>query len=398
MKTLKSFGLLAGALALILGTFSACDEKEPEVIVEDGFYITGEATGATALSVDYRMATGNNEADDNKARAGLYEKYVALEANKDFTLLLKEGTVETKYSAVLSEVVLDGENEQPSLTLLKGTLVSGTAATPMKVTKSGLYHVVLDLNTESDLANPVILVVPVEWGVRGVNGDWGWKKLKASAFNRTTMTFDTTFAEIPSSGIFKFSYGGGWKIQLDDAGSVKVNTNLGLDLVQGAGDIPMPKGTDIHLKLIWTLAGGELSKSYKMEMTGNIIIEDPTTFVVGFSGNAFGTNTNPPAEWGDPSGATLAVYDAASSTVTNQENKAGKYVYNITNLKMEAAKEFKVRMNGAWIGVGGATIVGETFTGTDNFIVGAAATYTNVKFEVTWSGTAATEIKVTFTK
>lgn len=397
MRTLKNFGLLAGALALIMGTFSACDEKEPEVIVEDGFYITGDATGATTLSVDYRMATGNNEADGNKARAGLYEKYVALEANKDFTLLLKEGTVETKYSAVLTEFETNGENDQPNITLLKGTLVSGTAATPMKVTTSGLYHVVLDLNTNGDLANPVILVAPVEWGVRGVNGDWGWKKLKASAFSRTTITFDTTFATT-STGEFKFAYGGGWKIQLDDAGLVKVNTNLGLDMVQGAANIPMPKGTDIHLTLTWTLAGGELSKSYEMEMTGNIIIEDPATFVVGFSGNAFGTNANPPGEWGDPTGATLAVYDAASSTVTNQQTKAGKYVYNITNLKMEAAKEFKVRMNGAWIGVGGATIVGETFTGTDNFIVGAAATYTNVKFEVTWSGTAATEIKVTFTK
>ena len=397
MRTLKNFGLLAGALALILGTFSSCEKEDPKVIVEDGFYITGEATGATALSVDYRMATGNNEADGNKARAGLYEKYVALEANKDFTLLLKEGTVETKYSAVLTEFETNGENDQPNITLLKGTLVSGTAATPMKVTTSGLYHVVLDLNTNGDLANPVILVAPVEWGVRGVNGDWGWKKLKASAFSRTTITFDTTFATT-STGEFKFAYGGGWKIQLDDAGLVKVNTNLGLDMVQGAANIPMPKGTDIHLTLTWTLAGGELSKSYEMEMTGNIIIEDPATFVVGFSGNAFGTNTNPPGEWGDPAGATLAVYDAASSTVTNQQTKAGKYVYNITNLKMEAAKEFKVRMNGAWIGVGGATIVGETFTGTDNFIVGAAATYTNVKFEVTWSGTAATEIKVTFTK
>jgi len=397
MRTLKNFGLLAGALALILGTFSSCEKEDPKVIVEDGFYITGEATGATALSVDYRMATGNNEADGNKARAGLYEKYVALEANKDFTLLLKEGTVETKYSAVLTEFETNGENDQPNITLLKGTLVSGTAATPMKVTTSGLYHVVLDLNTNGDLANPVILVAPVEWGVRGVNGDWGWKKLKASAFSRTTITFDTTFATT-STGEFKFAYGGGWKIQLDDAGLVKVNTNLGLDMVQGAANIPMPKGTDIHLTLTWTLAGGELSKSYEMEMTGNIIIEDPATFVVGFSGNAFGTNANPPGEWGDPTGATLAVYDAASSTVTNQQTKAGKYVYNITNLKMEAAKEFKVRMNGAWIGVGGATIVGETFTGTDNFIVGAAATYTNVKFEVTWSGTAATEIKVTFTK
>lgn len=400
MKTLKNFGLLAGVFALILGTFSSCDPKDPDIIVEDGFYVIGEATGSTALSVDYRMATGNNEADKNNARAGLYEKYVALEANKEFTLLLKEGAVETKYSAVLAEVDLKGESEQPNITILKGTLLSGTAATPMKVTTSGLYHIVLDLNTNGDLANPVILVAPVEWGVRGVNGDWSWKKLKASAFNRTTMTFDTTFAEIPSSGIFKFSYGGGWKIQLDDAGSVRVNTNLGLDLVQGAGDIPMPKGTDIHLKLTWKLAGGELSKSYKMEMTGNIIIEDPATFVVGFSGSAFGSNTNAPAEWSDPSGPTLAVYDAANSSVTNQQTKAGKYVYNITNLKMDAAKEFKVRVNGAWIGFDDATIVGETFTkkSDGNFIVGAAATYTNVKFEVTWSGTAATETKVTFTK
>ena len=42
MKTLKSFGLLAGALALILGTFSSC-EKEETVIVEDGFYKIGRA-------------------------------------------------------------------------------------------------------------------------------------------------------------------------------------------------------------------------------------------------------------------------------------------------------------------------------------------------------------------
>lgn len=399
MKTLKKIGLLAGALALVFSAFTSCKpEDDPIVIVEDGFYVTGDATGSTDLSINYRMAAGINEVTKVK-RAGMYEKYVALEANKDFTLLLKEGAVETKYSAVLTEFNTNGENDQPTVVLHRGSLVSGANAVPMKVTTSGLYHIVLDLNTAGDLASPLIIVAPVQWGVRGVNGDWGWKKMKSpSAFNRTTMVWDTTFATT-DAGTFKFAYGGGWKIQLDDAGLVKANTNLGVDMVQGAADLDMPKGTNIKLTLTWTLAGGELSKSYAMDLSGNIIIEDPSTFVAGFSGNAFGSNTNPPAEWSDPAGPTLAVYNAAQSTITNTQTKAGTYVYNIANLKMDAAKEFKIRYNGAWLGVGGiVTIVGETFTGTDNFIVGAAATYTNVKFEVTWSGSKATAIKVTFTK
>lgn len=397
MKTLKKISLFAGALALVLTTFSSCDKEDPAVIVEDGFYVTGDATGSAALSVNYRMASGINEVTKAK-RAGMYEKYVALEANKDFTLLLKEGSVETKYSATLTEFNTEGEGDQPTVTLLRGTLVSGTTATPMKVTTSGLYHIVLDLNEAGDLANPLIIVAPVEWGVRGVNGEWGWRKMKAGDFNRTTMSWDTTFTTT-NAGEFKFAYGGGWKIQLDDAGLVKANTNLGVDMVQGGDNLNMPKGTEIKLTLTWSLAGGELSKSYAMALTGNIIIEDPATFVVGFSGNAFGSNTNPPAEWSDPSGPTLAVYSATQSTITNTATKAGTYVYNITNLKMDASKEFKIRYNGAWIGVGGTTtIVGETFGGTDNYIVNTAATYTNVKFEVTWTGSKASAIKVTFTK
>ncbi|MPM67204.1 hypothetical protein SDC9_114121 [bioreactor metagenome] len=43
-------------------------------------------------------------------------------------------------------------------------------------------------------------------------------------------------------------------------------------------------------------------------------------------------------------------------------------------------------------------MVGETFGGTDNFVVNTAATYKTVKFEVTWTGSKASAIKVTFTK
>lgn len=396
MKTLKKLGLFLGVLVVGLAAFSSCKSDDNTVIVEDGFYVTGAATGSTSLSIVDRMSTGLNEVSKEK-RAGMYEKYIALEANKEFYLVLKEGSVETRYSAVLTDFDTKGENDQPTVILHRGTLVSGSSAVAMKVTTSGLYHIVLDLNTAKDLANPLIIVAPVQWGVRGVNGDWGWKKMKAGAFNRTTMVWDTTIAATSASE-FKFAYGGGWKIQLDDAGLVKANTNLGVDMLPNGANLNMPKGTDIKVTLTWNLATGEISKSYAMAITGNIIIEDPKTFVVGLSGNAFGSNTTPPAEWSDPSGATLAVYDAANSTVTDATTKAGTYIYNISNLKVDATKEFKVRVNGGWIGVSGATIVGETFGGTDNFIVNTAATYTKVRFEVVWNGSKATSIKLTFTK
>lgn len=400
MKKTGKLILFLGALALV-ANFTSCkgNGDDPDVIVEDGIYVAGAATGSSALSIDYRMATGLNEVTKEQ-RAGMYEKYVALEANKDFYLILKEAAVETRYSAALSDFNTNGENDQPTVTLKKGVLVKGETAPVMKVATSGLYHIVLDLNTNKDLANPLIIVAPVEWGVRGINGDWGWKKMKSPSYNRTAMTWDTTFVST-SAGEFKFAYGGGWKIQLDDAGNVKANTNLGVDMVQGAANLDMPKGTNVTLTLKWTLAGGEVSKSYSTTTAGNIIIEDPSTFVTGFSGNAFASNTNPPAEWGDPSGATLATYNASASTITNTSTKAGTYVYNIKNLKFDANKEFKVRYNGAWIGVGNniVTFTGATFTGTDNFIVGATTdTYSDVKFEVSWTGAKASAIKITLTK
>ncbi len=410
IKVMKKSSILFSALALFALSFTACKDSEPEVIIEDGFYVAGSVTGSDALNVDYRLAPGVNEVNNDdvvkRNRAGMYEKYVALEANKEFYLLLKEGSVETRYGATLANKELKGENEQGGsaekpFIIQKGSLVKGATSPALKVSKSGLYHIVLDLNLDKALdltGGAQVIIAPVEWGVRGVNGDWGWKKMKSpTTFNKTTMVWDTTIATT-SAGTYKLAYGGGWKIQLDDAGKVKANTNLGTDMKQGGTDMDLPKGKNIKLTLTWNLKSGEISKSYAYAVTGEIIIEDPKLFVVGFSGNAFGTNTNPPAEWGDPSGATLAVYDAAASTVTNTTTKAGTYVYNISNLKMEATKEFKVRYNGAWIGTSGATIAGETFGGTDNFIVNTTATYSKAKFEVVWSGSKATSIKVTFTK
>ena len=67
------------------------------------------------------------------------------------------------------------------------------------------------------------------------------------------------------------------------------------------------------------------------------------------------------------------------------------------NLAIAANDEFKLRINGDWIGVGGATVEGLTVTGSDNFIAGETGTYTAViTFE--WDGLKASASKIVFSK
>lgn len=277
---MKKINLFAGALALLAVCAVSCEKNKGNVpdiddIIEDGFYVAGPATGSELLQVDYKMATGLNEVDKTK-RAGMYEKYVALEADKDFYLLLREAQVETRYSAGLEDFNTDGENDQPKVTLKRGVLQTGAAAPAMKVAESGLYHIVLDLNEAADLANAQIVVAPVQWGVRGAMNGWGFTAFETPEFNRTTMTYVMENVTVPSTGAFKFAYGGGWKIQLDDAGLVKANTNLGNDTDVAADLMPndlVPNGKDINIargiytiKLTWKLAQGDIKNSFSAEM------------------------------------------------------------------------------------------------------------------------------------
>lgn len=403
MKKLGFFGMLA----LMAITFTACPGPiEPPIdeVVEDGFYVIGEATAISSLTADGAvkglMAAGTNEVDKTK-RPGMYEKYIALEGGKDFELVLREGTSEVRYGAVLElSDTLEGDNV-PQIPVYQGVMAENTK---MRVAESGLYHIILDLNTNGDLSNKLIMVVPVEWGVRGAMNGWGYTAMTASAFNKTSMTFEID-CTVEAAGQFKFAHSNGWKFQLDQAGLVKAENNLGSNAEADGGEYTslLPGGKNLpigraewKLKLTWNLAGGALEKSFVYELIKikDLEVVDPSTFVVGFSGSAFDA---PAPTWGDPTeGSTLAVYNAEKSSITDATTKAGTYVYEISNLKFNAAGEFKVRVNGAWIGVGGATIVGATFTGTDNFIVGQEAVY-DVEFSVAWDG-AAGVTTVTFTE
>lgn len=259
-------------------SFVACDPKDdPNVddIIEDGFYVVGEATGIANLQAEgaakTTMAVGFNEVLQEAAstaeekisaacqRAGMYEKYIYLEGGKTFSLVLKEGKTETKYGATLTlSDVLSGDNE-PQIQVYKGTMVENAT---MQVTESGLYHIVLDLNLNNDLTDKLILVAPAELGVRGGMNSWGFTPLVATKTG-DTITYVLENQDLGAGGKFKFAYGGGWKIILDAAGLVKANTNLGQGMIPGATDIEVAEAGKYKITLKYALAQGAISQSFK---------------------------------------------------------------------------------------------------------------------------------------
>ena len=276
MKKLSSF--LCG-LAVVGMMFTSCDDngKQPPVvtIVEDGFYVVGEASAIASLEAEGAevaiMANGTNENASNAAREGMYEKYIALEGGKPFQLVLKEGATETVYGAELADVKLEG-NEQPNITVQRGKMVENTT---MQVKENGLYHIVLDLNLDGSLEDKLILVAPVEWGVRGGMNGWGFTAGTRSEFNKTTMTYTWTDQELSAGGKFKFAYGGGWKIELNaladatdanDERYIKANTNLGENALPGGADIAVEGAGTYTITLTYNLAQGAIANSYKYEV------------------------------------------------------------------------------------------------------------------------------------
>lgn len=286
---MKKFMYVLSALALAAVCFSACN-KDPkqnlDEAVEDGFYVAGAATGVTELAPQFMMTAGTNEAADQTKRDGMYEKYIVLDANKDFELLLYTAGKKTRYGANLTSFTPEEGStiygEDPQMAIFKGALETGDKAPAMKVTAKGLYHIVLDLNKGGDLKNAQIIVAPVEWGVRGGMNGWGFTKLEATALSNDGITYTLKDQELPKNGEFKFAYGAAWKITLDDAGKVRANTNLGntdegVDhgpLAAGGKNIKVEKHGLYDVTMTYKLTAGELGKSYSYELKLTKEIED----------------------------------------------------------------------------------------------------------------------------
>lgn len=267
-KIFSIFGIAAMALSVVM-----CKPEEkpgPDVnkITEDGFYVVGEATGMSEVTADLSMAIGINEAAGQSTRDGMYEKYIVLQSGKEFTLAYVNGGKETAYGAELAEFkpeALEGiYQDNPADPVFKGKLVVGESAPKMKVSKTGLYHIVLDLNKASDLSDAQIVLSPATMGVRGGMNSWGFTPLEATAASNDGITYTLSGQELGNNGEFKFSYNGAWKITLDSEGAVKANTNLGKDSKPGGDNIVVADGAGKYkITLTFKLAAGDIANSFK---------------------------------------------------------------------------------------------------------------------------------------
>lgn len=353
------------ALALMF-VATSCEPEEQkgnggidfDEIALDGFYVYGEATGAEDITADYGMAAGLNEVTAEK-RGGMYEKYIVLEGGKEFYLVLNEAGKYTNYGAALEEYNVTELADNPGLaTVKRGKLVIGDDAPAMKVDQTGLYHIVLDLNLEGDLLYPQIVVSNVVWGVRGDMNGWGFTAFDAVEVNAQTMTWKMEDVDIPAGGKFKFAYGHGWKIQLDDAGSVKANTNLGVDGVSGGADIVLEKGGLYTITLTYTLKGGDIADGYTFTTECTKESELPTElYMIG-------------AEFGGWSWE-----DAGVAAFVPVNGQAGAFW--ITRY-FTANQGFKFNSQKNWNGsfAGRATTSGVAFDGDGNCIVEKDGFYT----------------------
>ena len=208
-----------------------------------------------------------------------------------------------------------------------------------------------------------------------------------------------------ADGKLKFRKDGMWNYK-DDEGN-EIQTNFGgtfaadaeVALTPGGSDIIVPAGTyDIYLKVA---EDGQSGFAYFMTPGKTpadageavVIYIDPSaeSFVVGFSGSALG--------WDDPAFDTNDRATFVSKNVTDAATYSGTYEFKLEGLSIAAEDQFKVRINGQWIGDGGAVVEGLAVTAASdgNFIAGEAGTYTAV-ITFAWDGSTHSDVKVVFSK
>jgi len=412
MKKIKLFSLCLFALSLF---FFSCksDTAVTTPLVEDGFYIMGTATGATTLSSAGMMQSGLNENAANVQTAGLYEKYVALEAGSTFTIVKKAGTVETTLG---KDIVKDSTTSGLDYNISGAKVQFGTYkenGTAFSVTKSQLYQVVIYEATKS------VAIIPVKWQTNGLGTPDSLGLV--GSFNKTTMTYKLTNV-VTDLGNMKIKSYNGWKFDMTPnevipANKVKVNCNFGAtktgaladlfkfdgtanNVLQGGPDIAVAFANrgKYTVELTWTLGKGN-SHTLKFTKTAELPIVDPSTFVYSMIGSAFNLPAGgPDANWTFDNDL---VYNAGLSSVTDQTTKAGTYVFKASNVSMLAGGEFKIRKDHLWdvaFGYTAANIKGDAANfvdNTGNIKVVAAATYSTVVFKVVWP---ANTWDITFTK
>lgn len=366
---MKKIILLASAIAMAFA-LNSCQEKnnnglDLDNVILDGFYVYGDATGnADKVLSENAMAAGINEADeDKKTRTGMYEKYIYLEGGKDFALIENSAGNKKFYGANLVEVNYGkgtdenpGKNfdSNPDMMIFQGKLIIGESAPAMQVKESGLYHILLDNNTLGDLGKDgaQIVIHKAEWGIRGGMNNWGFTKGEETNNGDGSITYTWKNQTLAAKGEFKFASCNGWKINLDENGTVKAEVSLGVKdgkLAVGAGNISIDKAGIYDFSLTYTPKAGALGNSFTYSTTLTLEFTFPlTNYLVG---EGIGENAAPMIAAHSEPGAYWAIRHIEAGKkfkVSSSENEKDA----IKNLKDNTGKvstEFTVPETGLYM-------------------------------------------------
>ena len=310
---MKKALICASALAILAG-FTSCKKDKNDInlddIVLDGFYVYGDATGSSKIDSKNSMSAGINEVE-KAVRQGMFEKYVYLEADKEFALIENSAGNKKFYGANLQEVNYGyDENDpncknyadNPNMPILQGKLIIGEEAPKMKVKETGLYHIVLDNNSLGDLPDGAqIIVHKADFGVRGGMNSWGFTEGKATVNADGSITWVWEDQNLAKNGEFKFASCHGWKINLDADGIVKAEVSLGanannkLGVGSEFGNIKVTDGGLYKIVLNYTPAAGAIGDPFTYTAECTQVSTTPETMYI--NGNDFGGES---WDWNSP--------------------------------------------------------------------------------------------------
>lgn len=230
------------------------------------------------------------------------------------------------------------------------------------------------------------------WGLIGVAGDWD---------NDVTLKKDGDYYSVKNlaltAGGFKIRANRQWNdaanYGLETSGTIEVDTEVSLVSAGSSANIGLKAdGTfDVYFDLanakVYVMTPGKTPAD-----AGEAVVTyvDASTLLVGLSGKFGGTEY-----WTDPADERKAAY--VSSELTDEATYAGNYVYGIEGFAFSNGDQFKVRVNGDWIGVTGAEVEGIEVGGTDNFEVNEGGTF-DIEISFDWDGLKHSNVKAVFTK
>lgn len=278
---------------LLLGTATSCEDNDNWTIIEEaqpGTYIVGSATifsGEASTSTLKPVSLDGDEASKNDV-IGIY---TWLKADGEFNISVAKGGGEELVRYGKGETV---EEVDGVITISK----LDASAPAFKVSKDGLYYVVVNSNLNQ------VSVLPVNWGVIGAATSGGWDAetpFNAPVFDETSTSVEWTMSTTLSAGEFKFRYSGGWgyEIPYDATSKVKLFTDVTgtkegseniltegyTDLQTGGSNLMTEIGGEYSVYIKYDIRGGKFSARYVL--TGDPVIQPSYPEKLFLVGDAF---------------------------------------------------------------------------------------------------------------